>query len=223
MSENRKTSVDIGILADPELPTELAEGLAQRLPEYLERSISRDVLWKIHCQTRSLQVNEQGNIPFIDVAAQILPEQGWDILLCVTDLPRRVGNMPVLADVSTEHRVALASVPALGGVHLRSRLRDTLAYLIAELGRAGHLPTEVNWKRPRAGSFLTPVRWVDQPDPELEASLTLTGLGGTGPAAGRHGAQQPAVAPGVGAVQNAHRGVRHGSVRHLLQQHLESG
>jgi hypothetical protein len=36
-------------------------------------------------------------------------DQGWDLLVLVTDLPRRAGMKPVVAGIDVEHSVAMSS------------------------------------------------------------------------------------------------------------------
>lgn len=178
MGEERRTEVVIGILADPGLPSDASNELVKHLPDRLRRVVSDRVTWRIQLQHRPLSLDAQGNIPIAALADAFLPQKEWDILLCVTDLPRRVGFRPVLADVSFSRHVALASVPALGGLFVRRRLRDILVYLVAQLGRGGSLPLEVTRIHIRYGGRFVPVRWLDHPTERIDASLVLDGLVG---------------------------------------------
>lgn len=170
--------VVVGVLADPGLPSEVVSGMVEDLPGMLDHGIGGSVEWRVDFRTQPLVLDEYGNVPITKLAERLRDRYGWDILLLVTDLPRRVGRDPILADVNLEHRVVLASLPAVGGIRLRRRLRDSLAYLLGELGRAGVLPEEVSPRRPKAGTAISPVRWVDEPGDGIDASLSLVGVRG---------------------------------------------
>ena len=66
-------------------------------------------------------------------------EGDWDLGVIVTDLPLKVGGRPVSRHLSPTHGLAVLSLPALGPLHLRQRLRRALVELIGELtgGRSG--------------------------------------------------------------------------------------
>ena len=67
-------------------------------------------------------------------------ERGWDLAIIVTDLPFRLGGRPVSRHVSRTHGVALVSLPALGLLHLKQRLRRALSEIAGDLiGAAGSL------------------------------------------------------------------------------------
>jgi hypothetical protein len=69
-------------------------------------------------------------------------------------------------------------LPALGAWRLRKRLRDTVLYLIGELGKSRILERPAGRERREVGGKLRPVRWVDHPDAEIEVSLALVGWRG---------------------------------------------
>ncbi len=53
--------------------------------------------------------------PFPQVIESVDPSRhDADIVIYLTDLPRRDDTLPVIADISSKHRFALISVPGLG-------------------------------------------------------------------------------------------------------------
>ena len=69
---------------------------------------------------------------FADVIDTAEPSsESEDVVVYLTDLPRREDTLPVVADVSTEHLFALISVAAVGGVRIDDRVRA-----VAELALA---------------------------------------------------------------------------------------
>ena len=52
------------------------------------------------------------------------------LVICLTDLPLRIGGRPVRADASASHGVALISIPALGPTGIQRRVRRTIVRLV---------------------------------------------------------------------------------------------
>ncbi|GAB3300139.1 hypothetical protein [Parasphingorhabdus pacifica] len=115
MSGEHDTSVvSVGIVADPGTPSAVARNVSDQLPDALGRRIIRDVEWNVVTSTEELSLDAQGRLPVEEKARTLLPDRGWDVLICLTDLPRRNGTRPVIADVHAEAAGALVSLPAIG-------------------------------------------------------------------------------------------------------------
>lgn len=166
----------VGLLADPGLPAEVVRDLVEDLPDALREHVSDEVGWKVCLRCEPLVLDEEGNVPIIELARRERPRREWDLMLCVTDLPRHAGSRPVIADVSRAHGVALASLPAIGGIRLRTQLRKTLLHLTGELGRGTLLPERS--ARTHTAGPIAPVRLVDSPADGIDSSLALVGLRG---------------------------------------------
>jgi hypothetical protein len=169
-------AITIGLLADPGLPSEVARDLVDELPEALKQSVSDRVDWKVCFRCQPFTLDEDDNIPIVEIAKRERSRNGWDLIVCVTDLPRRTGTTPLIADMSTHYGVGLASLPALGGLRLRPRLRDTVLRVVSELRRGDGQGEQQPGIR-RTG-LLSPVRRVDYPQQDIDASLALVGLRG---------------------------------------------
>ncbi|GAB3004478.1 hypothetical protein LWP59_25890 [Amycolatopsis acidiphila] len=172
----RKATVTVGLLADPGLPAEVARDLVEELPDALREHVSDGVAWQVRLRCEPLVLDEDGNIPIVELARRERQRRECDLMVCVTDLPRHAGVRPVIADLSRTHGVALASLPAIGGIRLRAQLRKTLLHLAGELGRGTVLPEHVI-HTPAAGP-IAPVRLVDSPEDGIDSSLALVGLRG---------------------------------------------
>jgi hypothetical protein len=66
----------------------------------------------------------------IDAAHRRLLREDWELAICLTDMPLRIGRHPVAGHASPTHRVALISVPALGPTRLRRRALETALDLV---------------------------------------------------------------------------------------------
>lgn len=178
------SSITVGLVTDAGLPAKVGAQLAGDLPAVLARELCEDVAWQVQVISDPLVLDEDGMIPVFAVADQHKARYGWDVVVLITDLPRRAGTQPIVSDFSIAHRVALASLPALGGgFRLRARLRALLVHLI------GHLTDDrldpharrhaLNGRlTSRLGDWLAPTRHIPAAEEDIDARLALTGLRG---------------------------------------------
>jgi len=122
----------VGLLADPGLPDELARRLADELPALLGEAVDDRVEWTIRTAREPFEVASRAE-RVIDRARARVEGTSWDVAVCLTDLPLPTDSGVVVADVSRADRVALLSIPALGGIRLRRRCREVVVALVAEL------------------------------------------------------------------------------------------
>ena len=134
----------LGLLATPGWPTEVAEALAEELPGLLADRVTDAVSWRVPVRTDPAVGDMSRGVEAIDLARARLLRDGWDMAVCVTDAPLRIGTRPVVADASATHGVALISLPALVAVQIRRRARDAVVRLVdglvgesLELGERG--------------------------------------------------------------------------------------
>jgi hypothetical protein len=159
----------LGLLAAPGLPTEVAEALAEDLPTVLAERVTDAVNWSVPVVTDPAAATLRGGIEAIDAARELMLEHGWDLAVCLTDAPVRIGRRPVVADASATHGVALISLPALGAVQTRRRARDAVVRLVDGLvGESLELGDHGARRRARVGrriaDLAAPVRAVEPPD-----------------------------------------------------------
>jgi hypothetical protein len=127
-------TVNVVLLSDPDLPTELADRLVVDLPGLLTDRVSADVTWRVDEVLNPLAGDEQVTVThMVEVVGSRMPELGWDLGICLTDLPRRAGRQPVVAELSPSHRIALVSLPAFGTLRLYPRVREAVLGLVAHL------------------------------------------------------------------------------------------
>lgn len=113
------------LLADPGAPAALAEDLQKDLADD-----SPDAT--VSVQTGAYRLTEQDSLS--DVLDAVDPESGQhDIVVYVTDLPRRDGTQPVVADISIERRFGVISVPSVGGLFIGRRVRAMVHSVIEEV------------------------------------------------------------------------------------------
>ncbi|RCG14897.1 hypothetical protein DQ392_27890 [Streptomyces reniochalinae] len=128
----------LGLVADPGLSAELVDAIGQELPALLAEREDGPERWRVETSSQLLPLDEEGALPLLDIGRRQREEQGWDVTVLLTELPRRAGRQPIVADCHPEAGVGLVSLPALGAFRVRRRARDTIAYLVAaHLGNAG--------------------------------------------------------------------------------------
>src|SRR6186997_1768858 len=135
-------SVRLGVLIAPGLPEEVSTRIADDLAEDLRQSYGA-VGWRTEFVVDRLAVPPAETTQLVEGARRALLERGWDVAVAVTDLPLRHGSRPVSRHVSRTHRIALVSLPALGPLHLKRRLRRVLRELAGELVGAGSSLREI--------------------------------------------------------------------------------
>ena len=170
--------VVVGLLADPDLPAELAERLAGELPEVLAERLGDQVPWQVQVECERFDLTDEERI--LAVARESRAREGWDLVVCLTDLPRRSGLRPILAEASLTDRVALASLPALGARRLYRRVRELVVSLVEELDQGCLAPPHGGRERPsaRRPRLVASVRRVVTADTGANVRFLLPGVCG---------------------------------------------
>lgn len=122
------------LIADPGAPAAIAERLSNSLQSSPVNGPAAEGKWDVSVRRDSYPVDEHAEvlevIRIVDPAGE--PE---DIVIYLTDLPRRIGTTPVIVDISLNHRFGLISIPAVGGVSIDRRVRNMAQTVVAELTR----------------------------------------------------------------------------------------
>ena len=126
-------SVKLGLVAAPEIPEKIANELADELPELLHRHVDERISWEVSVVCDPLTGAEREAPEILDSCQERLEQEGWDLAVCLTDLPIYRGEHLIVADVSASRGVAGLSLPALGALRLRSRAREATLQIVNEL------------------------------------------------------------------------------------------
>jgi len=102
----------------------LGEELARRLP---------GAQWRVEVVESRLVQPPATDAEIVDAARRLMLESGWDVVVCLTDLPLHIHRRPVVAHANPVHNVAIVSVPALGAMSARHRLREGIVRLVERL------------------------------------------------------------------------------------------
>lgn len=128
----RASPMVVGVVADPDLPVRLARELAQHLPAELARR-GDPSRWQLEVLDDPFEAMYPDLEYLIDKAGRHVRDTAWDLALCLTDVPIRSNGEILLMSMDLRHRVALVSLPALGGLGIRQRLQELAAVIVAAL------------------------------------------------------------------------------------------
>jgi hypothetical protein len=118
------------LIADPGVPARLAGYIAASLPDELAHRSSLPVPCKTSVRIEPYLRDEQAL--FSEVIDSVEPsKEDADVVIYMTDLPRRDETMPVIADISAEHRFGLISVAGVGATFVTRRVLDLAVLVIA--------------------------------------------------------------------------------------------
>lgn len=145
-SELESGTVDIGLLAPPQMRPMVVEDVVAALTAMLHNQSGRDVTWRFHPMrdTRApdasphadeitLGPDESGIDDAFAKLRRFMQGRNWDVLISLTDMPLRRGRQPVIAEASGD--VAVLSVPGLGAFRRGARERKALAAVVAAIVR----------------------------------------------------------------------------------------
>lgn len=122
--------MELGIVAAPGLPADLAEGLPARLAERFGGD------WRVTVERDELAASGADGVALIDAARARLLDAGWDLAVCLTDRRPPIAGRPLTAEVSVIHRVGAISVPRVGAARVHEAVLDVVAELLVARGRS---------------------------------------------------------------------------------------
>src|SRR4051812_17368210 len=170
----RGRRVRVGLLADPGVSTDLAAALVPDLPGVLAAQVDDAAEWVVTTETREIPLDEQGLVPLESLAQEHRERQEWDVMIVVTDLPRRVGTRPIITVLITRASSGMVSLPGLGALRVRRRARRAIVHLVRAL--TGHEHRSDKGRPPDIPRF-SPLRHISAED-DTDAHLALVGLRG---------------------------------------------
>ena len=167
----RAGSVTLGLIPAPDIPEKIAEEIAEELPELLGGRVDATVSWEVPVVVDPLTGSGREAPEILDVCRERMLSEGWDLAICLIDLPVYRGGQLVVADVSGQREVAGLSLPALGAVRLLPRVRELTLQLATELyaRRKDADPEDPPGRGPRPDGSVGPFRRVKPPDEDMRA------------------------------------------------------
>jgi hypothetical protein len=129
---DQPNTVVLGVISAPGAATELAQRLRAQLAEHIAAGLP-GVDWSIRFVSDRLVDRPADLSQLIAAGRRRLIDEGWQLALCLTDLPLQTARRPVVAHASMTHGVAVLSLPALGAVGVTRRAVEAIVRLVAAL------------------------------------------------------------------------------------------
>lgn len=129
---SQQVCVQLGLIASPTLTPDAVAAFAGDVASVL-RERYPGVRWEVSHVRDALAEPPVGLTELIDAARGRLLDEGWDLAVCLTDLPLRLSRRPLLTHSSPTHAVALVSLPAFGVRMVSRRLLDSTVEAVSIL------------------------------------------------------------------------------------------
>ncbi|MCV7373456.1 hypothetical protein H5P33_12090 [Mycolicibacterium arabiense] len=118
------------LIADPGVPARLAKRIAESLPHDLSESTNPPERWEASVRVQPHLRDEQA--AFREVIASVEPsKEEADVVIYMTDLPRRENRLPILAEISAEHRFGLIAVAGVGATLVARRVHELVILAVS--------------------------------------------------------------------------------------------
>lgn len=124
--------VVVGLVAAPGLAEDLAGALVRELPALLHECF-RHAAWLFVVRPDARAGPTGMDVDVVRLARERMLAEGWDLSVCLTERPQRVGCHPATAYASVALGVGVVSVPALGVVGVEDRVRESVLRLLERL------------------------------------------------------------------------------------------
>jgi hypothetical protein len=124
--------VVVGVVASPGPCAELTEAILSDLAECIAVRIP-GVRWEVRYRRDRLVERPADLSRLVSAARRLALAEGWQLVVCITDLPLQTARRPVVAHASMTHGVAVLSLPALGPVAVARRASEAVVRLVAAM------------------------------------------------------------------------------------------
>ncbi|WP_454050248.1 hypothetical protein [Cellulomonas sp. Marseille-Q8402] len=142
--------VHVGLVADPESPTEIA----RRLEDLGPPGDDADATWDVEVVSEPFTTDSEDVGTAVERLEDHARRHGWDVVVGLTELPLRDDDgRYLLATTDAPRRTAVLSLPALGGLRMHARTRRAVRALISGLADAT-ASGDQDVRVPRPGSRL---------------------------------------------------------------------
>lgn len=130
----------VTLLAEPDTPTEIAQRIAQALPDRLTGKAGRRRRFDVSVVSEPLTSGTEDPPTLMRRLAERRRAEDWDVVVALTDLPLHSHGRKLVVELSHEHGLALLSLPSLGGFRLQRKARRAVEAAVLDL--AGSRATE---------------------------------------------------------------------------------
>ncbi len=126
-------TLSVGLVTPPGYPKKLSEQLSGELPELLSYYVRDECEWNVDSRVDPLTGVTENPEEVLEAGCKRKENEDWDYIVCLTDLPFFDGKKPILAEASTDRKVAIISLPGLGSTPMVKRIRQSILQLVNEM------------------------------------------------------------------------------------------
>ncbi|MFD7920967.1 hypothetical protein ACFV3R_17295 [Streptomyces sp. NPDC059740] len=124
---------EVVLLADPDAPTEIAQRIARALPGRLADKAGRRRRFDVRVVSEPFTSGTEDPPTLMRRIRDRKKSENWDVVVALTDLPLHSHRRKLVVDLSHEHRLALLSLPPLGGLRLQRKARRAVEAAVLDL------------------------------------------------------------------------------------------
>lgn len=136
--------VTVGLVPSPGHAEEVVADIAGDLPSLLRENVDDTVSWEIKVVPDPLTGSNIETPQLLDELDEWRTPHGWSYAICVTDLPIRRQDRIVIGEASIDRKLAWISVPPLGVLWLRRRVRAAILEMMSEMRWGTPHPTDAD-------------------------------------------------------------------------------
>ncbi|MEV6756607.1 hypothetical protein [Streptomyces sp. NPDC051214] len=133
MPESSQGVTVVALLADPDTPTEIAQRIAQTLPDRLADKAGQGQRFEVEVVSEPFTAGTEDPSTLMRRIMDRARAENWDIVVALTDLPLSSHRRKLVVDLSHEHGLALLSLPSLGGWRLQTKARRAVEEAVLSL------------------------------------------------------------------------------------------
>lgn len=132
-TEHQGDPITIGLVPSPGLPEDIANDISNDLARELGETIDSDVRWVVRVVPDPITGSNVETPDLLEELGTLAQTDSWDYTIALTDLPVRRHGKIVLADASTDQQAGWISIPALGALWIRRKVRRIIIQLVEDL------------------------------------------------------------------------------------------
>lgn len=158
--------VTVGLVPSPGHAERIIGDIAEDLQQLFREQIDDEVTWQIKVVPDPLTGSDVETPELLDELDEWRTLHGWSYAISVTDLPIRRQERIVIGEASVERNLAWISVPPLGVLWIKKRVRAAILQMM----------NEMRWGRPQGDQEHQETQDQSDPDSAQERDRTLDAM-----------------------------------------------
>ncbi|MFD8151608.1 hypothetical protein ACFV28_12775 [Streptomyces sp. NPDC059720] len=125
----------VALLADPDAPTEIAQGMARTLSARLADRSGQGRRFEVEVVSEPFTAGTEEPSTLMRRIMDRGSAENWDVVVALTDLPLHAHGRRLAVRLNHRHGLALLSLPSLGGLRLQTRARRAVEEAVLGMAR----------------------------------------------------------------------------------------